>query len=196
MGISNELKKNNKQLPPDAKRVFKGVIFEVWQWGQKMYDGSTATFERLKRANTAGVIATVGDRILIQLQSQPDKPEAFTSIPGGRCEEGESGLEAAKRELLEETGYVSDDWELWLEQDPVGKMIWTVNTYIARNCTYKRPPHLDAGEKITTRLISFDDFLMLSEDKNFYEKEIVNVLYRARFDAKFRKELHDLIFKK
>lgn len=188
--------KPNNQLPPNAKLVFKGEIFEVWQWEQKMFDGTVEIFEKLKRSNTAGVIAAVGDRILIQAQSQPDKQEVFASIPGGRCEEGEDGLEAAKRELLEETGYESDDWDLWKEQEPVGKLIWTVYTYIARDCVYKQPPRLDAGEKITTRLISFDEFLMLSEDKNFYEKELVNALFRARFDKKFREDFYNLIFKK
>lgn len=190
------MKKNIKQLPENAKLVFKGEIFEMWQWEQKMYDGSVEIFEKLKRSNTAGVIAVVGDKILIQEQMQPDKPEAFASIPGGRCEEGEDALSAAKRELLEETGYVSDDWELWREQDPVGKIIWTIYTYIARNCVYKQPPCLDAGEKITTRLVSFEDFLMLSEDKDFYEKELVSLLYRARFDAKFKEELRNLFFRK
>lgn len=188
--------KINNQLPSNAKLVFKGEIFEVWQWEQKMYDGTVEIFEKLKRANTAGVIATVGDKILIQSQSQPDSAEAFAAIPGGRCEEGEDPLETAKRELLEETGYESNDWELWREQNPVGKMIWTVSTYIAHNCVYKQSPHLDSGEKIITRLISFDEFLMLSEDKNFYEKELVNTLFRARFDKKFKEEFRKLLFKK
>ena len=189
------MEKNYSQLPDNAKLVFIGKIFDVWQWDQKMFDGSIETFEKLKRSNTAGVIATVGNRILIQAQKQPDKPHPFISIPGGRCEEGENALKAAKRELLEETGYVSDDWELWITQDPVGKMIWTVYTYIARNCVYKQPPCLDAGEKITTRLISFDEFLMLSENKDFYEKELINALYRARFDKKFREGFYNLLFK-
>lgn len=190
------MKKDNNKLPLNAKRVFKGEIFEVWQWEQKMYDGTMEIFEKLKRSNTAEVIATVGDKILIQAQSQPDKSEAFTSIPGGRCEEGEEPLATAKRELLEETGYVSDDWDLWIEQNLVAKIIWTVYTYIARNCVYCHPPYLDSGEKITTRLISFDDFLMLSEDKNFYEKELASALYRARFDKKFRESFFKLLFKK
>lgn len=190
------MKKHSNQLPSNAKLAFKGEIFEVWQWKQKMFDGSIEIFEKLKRTNTAGVVAMVGDKILIQSQSQPDSLKAFASIPGGRCEEGEESLEAAKRELLEETGYVSDDWELWLEEDPVGKMVWTVSTYIARNCRIAEAPKLDAGEKIVTRLISFDEFLMLSEDKDFYEKEIVNALYRARFDKKFREEFRNLLFKK
>lgn len=189
--------KSDNQLPSNAKLAFKGKIFEVWQWDQKMFDGSVETFEKLRRTNTAQAIATVGDKILIQTQEQPDKKKSFSSLPGGRCEEGENAFEAAKRELLEETGYASDDWELWCEENPVGKMIWTVYTYIARNCYHKQAPNLDAGEKIISRLISFDEFLALSDDPAFYErKDLCCALIRARFDKKFRKNFKKLLFKK
>jgi len=182
-------------LPANAKMVFKGKIFDVWQWEQKMFDGSVETFERLKRPNTAQVIAAVGGKIMIQEQEQPDKANSFTSIPGGRCEEGEDSLVAAKRELLEETGYVSDDWTLWREENPVGKIVWTVSTYAARNCYLKQDPHLDAGEKIKTRLITFDEFLMLSEDTDFYERQdLCCAMIRARFDKNFREEFKKLVF--
>lgn len=189
--------KNNHSddLPKNAKSVFKGKIFEVWQWDQKMFDGSVEIFERLVRPDTAQVIAAVGAKILIQEQEQPDKAHSFASIPGGRCEEGEDPLAAAKRELLEETGYVSDDWVIWRKEQPIGKIIWTVHTYIARNCRYEKTPALDAGEKIKTRLISFDDFLMLSEDPAFYErKDLCCAMIRARFDNTYQEEFKKLIF--
>ena len=182
-------------MPPNAKKVFQGKIFEVWQWEQKMFDGTTAIFEKLKRPNTAQAIAVVGDKILIATQEQPDK-KPFSSLFGGRCDNNEDSLVAAKRELLEESGYVSDDWILWREQNPVSKIEWTVYTYIARNCVFKQPPELDAGEKIETRLIDFEEFLMLSEDPTFYEKELRSVFLRARFDSEFKKEFHQLLFGK
>ncbi len=183
-------------LPLNAKMVFKGKIFEVWQWDQKMFDGSVEIFERLKRPDTAQVIPIVGDKILIQEQEQPDKPYSFTSIPGGRCEEGESSLAAAKRELLEETGYVSDNWLLWREEQPVEKIIWTVYIYVARNCRREKSPALDAGEKIKTKLIGFDDFLLLADNPLFYERELKCELIRARFDKKNREEFKNFLFKR
>ena len=188
--------KNRNQIPKNAKLVFKGEIFEAWQWKQKMFDGSVEIFEKLKRANTAQVIPVIGNKILIQKQRQPDKLKSFVSIPGGRCELNEKPLNSAKREFLEETGCASKNWKLWKKQNPVGKIIWTVYTYIAKDCFCKQLPKLDAGEKITTRLISFDEFLMLSEDKTFYENELKSSLLRARFDKKFREEFHKLLFGK
>lgn len=190
------MKKINNELPANSKMVFKGKIFDVWQWEQKMYDGTIEIFEKLRRPNTAQVITVVGDKILIQTQEQPDRKKSFNSIPGGRCDGDEDPLAAAKRELLEETGYVSDDWELWREENPAVKIIWTVYTYVARNCRYEQLPHLDAGEKIATRLVSFDEFLMLSEDPSFYErKDLCCALIRARFDKKYREEFRKLLFR-
>ncbi|MBU4368171.1 NUDIX domain-containing protein [Patescibacteria group bacterium] len=129
------MKNIDGQLPTSAKMVFKGEIFEVWQWKQKMFDGSIQTFEKLRRTNTAQVIPAVGDKILIQIQEQPDRKKSFNSIPGGRCDWGEEPLIAAKRELLEETGYISDDWTLWREENPIGKIIWTVLLILRETAT-------------------------------------------------------------
>jgi ADP-ribose pyrophosphatase len=186
---------NNTGLPPTAKRVFKGIIFDVYQWEQKMFDGTTATFEKLKRPDTMVVIPVVGDKILVLDQEQSGRGKAFISLPGGRREEGEDSAKAAARELLEETGYIAEGLKLWKEEMPYeNKIIWTVYTYIGRNCQFKQPPHLDPGEKITPRLISFNEFLLLADDPTFYELELKADLLRARFDSAKKEELRKLLF--
>src|SRR6185503_10507816 len=122
-------------MPADAKLVFKGKIFEVYQWQQKMFDGSFETFERLKRSDTAVVVPITqeGEIMLIE-EEQPGRPP-FVTFPGGR----KSGIEedplfAAKREFLEETGYASDDWMLWNAVQPTSKIDWAIYTFVARGC--------------------------------------------------------------
>lgn len=182
-----------EKLPQNAKRVFKGVIFEVWQWQQKMYDGSEQTFEVIKRPNTAQVIAIVKDKILILEQEQPHRNDSFPSLPGGRCEEGEEPLASAKREMLEESGYKSDNWSLWREQSPIGKMIWDVYTFIAKDCYKTQEPSPDEGEKVEPKMITFEELLELAENPLFREKELQDVLIEAKYDKnardKFKKQL-------
>ncbi len=184
------------ELPENAKMVFKGELFEVWQWEQKMYDGSTHIFERLKRTDTVQIIATIGEKIILQTEEQPDRPKAFLSLPGGRCDGGEVPLVSAKRELLEEAGYISDNWMLWQKVCPYRKIIWDVHTFIARDCVYKQPPHVDAGERITAHHVSFDEFLKLSQESRFRDKSLAALLLPARFDEIFRGELHKTFFGK
>lgn len=185
---------NRHGLPEHAKRVFKGELFEVWQWEQKMYDGTEVMFESVVRDDSTTIIATAGEKIVIEDQEQPDWSSPVVSLPGGRCDEGEDSLACAKRELLEETGYASDEWLLWKEYKPVGKIRWTEYVYIARNCALSGAPHPDSGEKITTRLISFDEFLALGESPAFYSRELVVPLVCARYDAHAREKLRREIF--
>jgi 8-oxo-dGTP pyrophosphatase MutT (NUDIX family) len=185
----------NSGLPKNAKRVFKGVIFDVYQWKQKMFDGSTAIFEKLKRPNTASVIAVVGDKILIQEEQQPDGAR-YLAFPGGRTEEGESDLDAAKRELLEESGYASDDVILWKEFMPSPKIIRKIIYFIARNAKLIEKPKPDRGEKIEYKLVSFDELIMLSENELFAEKDIVPMLLRMRLHPEEKEEFRKLLFKK
>lgn len=146
------------KIPPQAKRVFTGKIFNVYQWQQEMFDGTTETFEMLKRPDTTQIIPIVDGKIVVTKEEQPYKG-SFVSLAGGRREEGEDPLSAAKRELLEETGFVSEDWELYKVYEPVTKLDWSIYTYIARDCVKKSEPNLDAGEKIDLEHIDFDAFV-------------------------------------
>lgn len=119
--------------PDHAKEVFTGEIFTIYQWEQEMYNGQVQVFESAVRSNTATVIAiTENEQILRQIQEQPHKPAPFYSLPGGRIERGEDALEGAKRELLEETGYASDDWEELAHYAPSGKIEWTITRVYSR----------------------------------------------------------------
>lgn len=159
------------KLPPQAKKIFQGVIFDVYQWEQTLYDGSAATFEMLKRPDTVQVIAVVEDEIVIAKESQPMKENIMT-ILGGRVENAEEPLVAAKRELLEESGLTSTDWELWKTHEPSAKIDWTVYTYIARGCTKAQEPALDPGEKITLHLAPWEKFLSIATSENFWARDL------------------------
>ena len=146
------------KLPKNAKLVFKGKIFDTYQWDQEMFDGSTEVFERLKRPNTIQVLAIQNDNILIAEEEQPAKGK-FHALFGGRQEPNEDSLECAKRELLEESGLTSKDWELYKIYEPYNKMEWEVHFYIARNCQKIAEQKLDSGEKITTKPLTFEQFI-------------------------------------
>lgn len=180
------------KIPPFARRVFQGKIFDVYHWSQKMFDGTTQTFEMLKRPNTIEVIATQGNKIFLSKQSQPNKHD-FYSLFGGRAEKGEEPLATAKRELLEESGLTSDDWELLKIYEPVHKIEWQIYVYIARNCKKVAEPNLDAGEKIETVTCTFDEFLQIVDSDNYWGTAVALDLLRLQQDPQkledFRQKL-------
>ncbi len=180
-------KKNG--IPPEAKRVFKGVVFDVYQWEQKMYDGTTATFEKLKRPDTALTIPVLPDgKILISEQEQPGRPSDI-GLLGGRVDEREGILEAAKRELREESGYTSNEWSLLSAEEPVIKMDWAIYTFIAKNCMKTSEQKLDAGEKIALKTVTFDELLDLVTDEKFYDLGLKMIITEAKLDPQKMTEL-------
>lgn len=197
MVIDTKIERNlvaTKKIPENAVCVFHGKIFQVWQWEQKMFDGSTQIFEYVQQVHTSLVIPVVGDKVMVQLEEQPHDPVEYYALPGGWCEWDEDPFDAAKRELLEESGYVSDDWILWKEQHLGHQMLFSRYVYIARNCIYKQPPKFDAGEKITQKLLSFDEFLNLHNNPLFQVFEVKESLDHASHSDHHRKELCDLFF--
>ena len=114
-------------IPPDAKKVFKGIIFDVYQWEQQLFDGTTATFEKLKRDDNAIVIPVTSDKKIITLEQEQPARLPFLSFPGGKVEDGEDPAAGAKRELREETGYTPQKLSLWYASQPVCKIDWAVS---------------------------------------------------------------------
>ncbi len=149
-----------KNLPPHARKVFAGEIFTIWQWEQEMYDGSVEIFEKAFRPDTVQVFAMMGEDVLFAEEEQPDRDTPFYSLFGGRMDvPGEDPLVAAKRELLEEAGLTSDDWELLLQHEQTGKLCWTTYTFVARDCRKVADQQLDAGEKVAIQRLPIVQFL-------------------------------------
>ena len=168
--------KQRAHIPEHAAIVFTGVRCVIYQWEQEMFDGSIGIFEKIVRIPAATAIATVGDKVLIQEQEQPHR-SLFYSLPGGHADSYEEPLlEVAKRELKEEAGLVSEDWEI--EQD-ISRRDFTVfehNLYIARNCQKKFDPEFDGGEKIVSKYVTVEDLFTILDDPLWRHKDIAEYL--------------------
>lgn len=187
-----ERPQSKQPIPEDAKKVFSGKIFDVYQWEQEMYDGTKKIFEKITRPDTVIVYAVLDDgRIVLTKQEQPGKA-AFIGAAGGMIDEGEDVLAAAKRELLEETGYEAKEFILWDTQHPASKIDWAVYTFIAKGLTKAGEQNLDSGEKVELYPVSFDQLLDIARRKEFSEKEMVPEFMEAKIDTEKRKELEQL----
>lgn len=158
---------NASLVPERAEKVFQGIIYSVYQWDEQMFDGTTEKFEMLKRPDTVEVLVINDDKILIQYQEQPYLGK-FTSFPGGRHDQiEETELEAAKRELREETGYVCTEWKLIEVWQPHAKVEQFVYVYLAWNAEKVAEMTLDNGEKIENTWVTLEEFRNLEKETTF-----------------------------
>ncbi len=186
---------SRQPIPSHAKRVFEGDIFDVYQWEQELFDGTSKIFEKLKRDDTIVVIPSLPDRTLIVEEDEQPSRSAIITFPAGRMDkEGEGPLEAAKRELLEETGYESDEWSLWRALQPVTKIDWAVYIFVARNCRKVAEQSLDTGERIEISMKTLDEIIKLAKDPRFVDDGIAVDLIEAKYDPEARKLLEKTLF--
>jgi len=170
-----------EDIPDHAKIVFEGIRCTIYHWDQPMYDGTTRVFEAVHRPPSATIIALVDGKISLQRQTQPHRDEYFICLPGGWADvEGEAIEDTAKRELIEETGLTSDDWELWKIAGVGGFIHWENYIYIARNCRETADIRLDGGEQIENGLVTLDEFLSLIDDPHFRHKDLLQDFYQIR----------------
>lgn len=185
-------------IPKNAQRVHQGIIFDVYQWKQEMFDGTRKTYEKLKRRDSVTILPVTTDgKIILGDEEQPGR-KPFISIPGGQVDGGENPERAARRELLEETGYEPGELELWRVVQPYGnKVEWDVHGYIARGCKKVQGQRLDSGERISLRLVTFDKFIQIAAfDENFRVSELTLLVLRALLKPEEMEQLRWLLFKK
>ncbi len=87
------------------KEVFKGfrrVVRETW----RLPNGREHDFEIIRGASFALSLALTEDgQVIVTQQFRPGPREILYDLPGGLIDPDENPIEAATRELLEETGY-------------------------------------------------------------------------------------------
>lgn len=174
---------NVKLIPEQAECKFRGELFDVYQWPQELFDGTMATFEMLRREDTVVIIGLLTaedqkplgrvtedemgeDKVVITYQTQPHQ-DWFYDYPGGRHDNpAETELEAAKREMREETGMSFENWKLVEVHQPFAKIDWLVYTFVATDLIEQSAQELDAGEKIKVMTVTFDELREYAKQPN------------------------------
>ncbi len=92
-------------------------------------------------------------RVLLEHQYRHAARQMLWELPAGRIDEGENNLAAAKRELLEETGYTASRWRriLHFYASP-GFLAEAMNLYFARGLR-PGPAQPEADEVIHVRMV-------------------------------------------
>jgi 8-oxo-dGTP pyrophosphatase MutT (NUDIX family) len=148
-----------RQIPENAERVFKGIMYDVYHWPQKLYDGTIATFEMLRRQDSVKVLAIKDGKIIVLKEEQPGIPSNF-ALPGGRHDvESETELQCAQREVKEETGLIFKSWKLVDAAQLSIEIDWCTYLFVATDPAGQQDAHHDAGEKIEIHALTYDEVI-------------------------------------
>jgi 8-oxo-dGTP pyrophosphatase MutT (NUDIX family) len=117
--------------------------------------GRTHGFIRVDAPDWVNVIAVTPDGEVVLVAQYRHGTDAVTlEIPGGAVDDGESPLDAARRELEEETGYRAQSWAAigWVEPNPafMSNRCWT---FLAAGCMPDGRAAPDPSEELVIRRV-------------------------------------------
>ncbi len=145
---------------------------------ERASDGERHTFFVTENPDWVNVIALTKEKEVVLIEQFRQGTEEITlEIPGGMIDDGEDAKDAAQRELLEETGYSSNEFVFLGKSrpNPAIQTNWMYH-YLALNCEKTRETAFDEHESLLTKLAS------LSEVENLIKSgEITHSLVLAGF---------------
>ena len=124
----------------------------------RLPDGSESYREYVLHPGAVVIAAFLDvDTLVFEHQYRYPVGRHFVELPAGKIDEGEDPNETARRELLEETGYLSDHWQHVLTMHPtIGYANEHIELYVAkavRQVGHQR----DAGEFLEVFTMTLDD---------------------------------------
>lgn len=176
--MNEKLQKMSEVIEALKTKEMKLVsTYEEGYIGKKIYqvtlnDGSIRMCEQITKNKDSGnavviVPITVDGKFLMIIESRPNTKESIAlEFPAGMVDKDEDFVVAAKRELLEETGYEADDvYELeWHYQDQ-GCSNAIITTYVALGCRKVQEQNLDADEKLVSMEMTYEEILELMKQE-------------------------------
>ena len=128
----------------DRKVVWEGNFIRALLLEYRDDKGEVRRWEAVERVNCNGIVVIIpvtaeGDLLLIR-QFRPVLNSYVIEFPAGLNDKGETLLDAARRELIEETGYTSETFELMAE-GPVSSGLSTeiLTVFLARDALPASP---------------------------------------------------------
>ena len=107
-----EEKKELAEIQISSKDIFEGKILHLVNDEVRLPNGETSGREVIRHIGAVCIIPITDDNeVIVERQFRYPVDEVLTEIPAGKLDfKDEDRLEAAKRELREETGYIADEW--------------------------------------------------------------------------------------
>ena len=166
-----------------GERVYDGALLKVHRDVVRLPDGSTGGREYIRHPGAVAIVPLFDDgRVLLERQFRYPHRREFIEVPAGKVDPGEAHLETAKRELLEETGYVAEEWRrLGVIHTAIAYTDEGIELFSARKLTLQKR-QLEKGEFLETLSIPFGEAVAMIRDGRITDaKTVASLLWVEKF---------------
>ena len=174
------MSKEEKKL--SSKVTYDGKVFTVTKDDVLCPNGQEAVREIVHHRGGVAILFKVDDKFIFEKQYRYAMQEEIIEMPAGKLEKGEVPLEAAKRELLEETGYRPLEMIHLGDSYPTpGYSTEVIHLYYCPKAV-KEERHLDQDENIELIYLTLEEIEQLIADNVIKDSKTVAAihLYKAK----------------
>lgn len=164
-----------------SKQIADCRVFRVREdFCERESDRLEHSFFVIENPDWVNVIALDAlNRVVLIEQFRHGTEEIILEIPGGMIDEGEAPETAARRELLEETGYAADKF-VYLGKsrpNPAIQDNWIYH-FAALNCRKIQETAFDEHESVVAKLVSLDEIPQLIESERITHSLVLAGFYK------------------
>jgi ADP-ribose pyrophosphatase len=179
-------KNKSKVEVKSSKLSYEGPLFRVYT--DTIVENGREINRDVVRHNGSVVILAVDDTkskrdpmIVMERQYRHAAGQYLLEVPAGKMEKGEEALAAAKRELLEETGFKAKRWRKMVRYfaSPGFLGEW-MQVFVARGLV-KGDAQPEYDEQIEIEMVPLSELLAMIEQGRVYDgKTLISVMLYAR----------------
>lgn len=140
----------------------------------------------LEYPNWVSIIAITTDgQFIIERQYRHGLGQTCFELPAGVCEKGERPIDAARRELMEETGFGGGEWTelMQISANPTSNNNIS-HAFIAKGVEKVCSQHLDDTERLEVFIVSREKLIDLLSCGEMIQSTMIAPLYKALYEHK------------
>jgi 8-oxo-dGTP pyrophosphatase MutT (NUDIX family) len=170
-----EIKVHKKEL------IHQGKVFKLYAENVTLPNGYNTTLSIIRHPGASAMVAITDTRQILLIRQYRHAADGYIwEIPAGTLDPGESPMDCAQRELVEETGFSADTWQKLGEIIPVpGYSDERIHIYLAENLKQARQ-NLDGDEVLEVHPFEFTEVIEMIRTGQIMDAKSITGIFMAK----------------